>query len=491
MLKQLGGWVNIQTNEAQPLIAIPAIKDAFQIIRALIPKNEVDEIVVAARDVMIGLLECLPIIMADSEHWTEKSPSERLELWLEGEVPPHRCVATDGNPLTRCLKHVHDEGGLCLVKHRCLSDHNGECLSPRLQGRAFCAQHICNSSFEVGVSSPCNSEKLAQGLFCMAHSCPCCVNDKRCIVNGTIGGKAPYACEKHQCGVYVQEKGGLHSTCPYPSVPPHKFCLIHCCVTCGGSGAVLNLVQAVGSRHCGDHKCLTDGCVNPKVGPFKYCADHICKLCVVEDIDPNPIDHRVPWSGLCSLHRCLVLDCENPKLLAPTESAAVSIVSMPYCLQHACRIGLMAGECCNLPVEDDYPRNVCSEHPLCTYISLSGTQCVNSAEPPFMNKCATHESFVEVAKTNSIKGDGQCCGVTQKNKRCKAKGVNSVTGGQFWCHIHTSQAPLDAPDEADVINRDDYMNSGDYAVEFEKRQRHLPHTDILRPFTDFRYGKQM
>jgi hypothetical protein len=146
----------------------------------------------------------------------------------------------------------------------------------------------------------------------------------------------------------------------------------------------------------------------------------------------------------------------------------------------------MAGECCNLPVEDDYPRNVCSEHPLCTYISLSGAQCVNSAEPPFMNKCAKHENFVEVVKTNFIKGDGECCGVTKKNKRCKAKGVNNVTGGQFWCHVHTSQAQLDAPIEADAINGDDYMNSDEYAVGFEGLQRQLPHADILRLYTDSR-----
>ena len=76
--------------------------------------------------------------------------------------------------------------------------------------------------------------------------------------------------------------------------------------------------------------------------------------------------------------------------------------------------------------------------------------------------------------------------MTEKNKRCEAKGVNSVTGGQFWCHHHTSQAPLDVPHEADVIYGDDYMNYDDYVVVFEKRQRHLPHADILRPFTGSR-----
>jgi hypothetical protein len=103
-----------------------------------------------------------------------------------------------------------------------------------------------------------------------------------------------------------------------------------------------------------------------------------------------------------------------------------------------------------------------------------------------MSKCAKHENLVEAIEAKSIKGDCQCYGVTKKKNRCKAKGVNGVTGGQFWCHIHTSQAPLDAPDEADVINSDDCMNSDDYAVVFEKRQRHLPHADILRPFTDSR-----
>ena len=101
-----------------------------------------------------------------------------------------------------------------------------------------------------------------------------------------------------------------------------------------------------------------------------------------------------------------------------------------------------------------------------------------------MNKCAEHENFVEVVKTNFVKGDGQCCGVTKKKNRCKAKSVNSQTVGQFWCHVHTSQALLDAPDEADVINGDDYMNYNNYAVGFEGLQRHLPHADILRPFTD-------
>ena len=486
MLRLVGGWDNIQINETQPLINIPAMGDAFKVICHLDPKNKGEGTVETDKSIMISLLECLPRIMLDSEHMTDKNPSERLEVWLKGESPPHRCIATDGVPLTRCLKHVQDEGGLCLVRHRCLSDLNGGCLSPRVQDSAFCELHKCNSTSEKGVVGPCNDERLTQGKFCMKHSCPCCINDNRLILNGSIGGKYPHACEKHQCWGYVKEKGEILSTCLYPVLSPHLFCIRHCCVTCGESGTILNTVQAFGSRHCVHHKCLYDGCRHPKVGPFKYCTDHICTLCIADDnADPNPIDSKVPWSGLCSLHRCSRIECVNPRLLAPTAQLSASTTSMSHCLQHACRFGLVSGAYCNLPIEDEYPRNVCSEHPLCTFISVKGNQCAKLAIPPFMNKCETHEKMIEVVKTNFFQGDGICWGVTKAKKRCKAKGANP-TGGQYWCDAHKYQTTLSAPDVVDEVDVDGYANYDEYAIEFASWQRQSPHADILRPFIDSR-----
>jgi hypothetical protein len=112
---------------------------------------------------------------------------------------------------------------------------------------------------------------------------------------------------------------------------------------------------------------------------------------------------------------------------------------------------------------DEYPRNVCIDHPLCTHFALHGWQCGALAVPPNLMKRVKHDADlkIEFAVAEAILGDGQCWGIAKRTKeRCKSIGIDP-SGGQFWCNNHRTQAPVlavpvAAPLEEEVDEVDEY-----------------------------------
>lgn len=428
------------------------------------------------REFLGSLSLCIPDIMSGAVHWSEKTPAQQLGEWLNGSTPPPRCTAHALEPPYRqCLKHALREGGLCVSMHKCMSRQGG-CESLRLPGAAFCAYHTCKSPMANG--GACNLERLTEGEYCSRHSCPCCINDAQ--RTQPIGHSQPFACPMHTCAGSFALSDKASSLCRNQSLYPHGYCIEHCCVACAELGLILNLPQAGRSRYCALHKCEMDFCNHHRLGMSRYCEDHICRLCVLGSHASgmwNSVDPDFLEAGLCADHRCNERDCFNARLGVLADTPPRPLLEMPqYCYLHTCRVCLLQGLPCTYQVEEEYPRNVCMDHTLCSHITLNG-QCVCLAEP-FMAKCAKHENDDGYSDVGIIAGDGQCCGIAGKTKkRCKTTGT-TITGGQFWCLPHQAQAPPPPVTVKPVRDDDDLVVDG-YEDAVDRLWRELPPPEIL------------
>lgn len=377
--------------------------------------------------------------MEGSEHWTQISEVDRVLEWLKGKSPPPRCVAVmRGNALHRCLNQSDKPNSLCREIHKCLSVLTGGCDNMRKPHTDFCESHRCMGA--VG-DAPCALGRLSNGAFCTVHSCPCCINDRDCI-SSKLRIEGNLACIRHRCwGNRLPSDVNLF-TCASSPISPHTYCEAHMCVACGLTGSVLNLPRVDGSTLCVAHKCATPKCRSRRRGDFKYCDVHLCWLCetVGDFAEARAVDASVPDSHMCPAHRCACGDCRNPRLWSALDR------SFLFCQEHTCRVCFLSGRSCDQPISDDYPRNVCADHPLCTHFALQGWQCGALAVSPNMIKCVKHDVDADMdigssVGTGVIMDDGQCCGIAKSTKkRCESAG-RSLSGGQYWCDAHRNQAP--------------------------------------------------
>lgn len=445
LLNLIGDWDEVQTVTSAPR----TVKASFDHLeRATSDARGKQEV---KNDHLLVLLR--PLLEA-SEHWTQKTESGRLLEWLNGKNPPPRCVAEKkGNPSMRCMNHSEKENSLCRIVHKCLSVSPGGCEAMRTDRTDFCRSHGCKGMSGI---EPCASERLDNGLFCATHSCPCCINDINCIsYQIKIEGHA--TCKTHRCRGTGRPSDIQQHTCNSSSLSPHIYCEEHLCVECGITDSVLNLPRAGGSVYCVQHKCSVAQCRDLRRGDFKYCTKHLCRMCEGDSVDPQPVDATAPNSHICSAHRCANDDCNNPRLFNTLDRF------FAFCIEHTCRVCFLAGEDCDRPVTDEYPRNVCTDHPLCTHFAVEGWQCGALAIPPNLIKCLKHDVdlYPEYSSTEFIMGDGQCWGIAKKTKkRCKSTGRNPL-GGQYWCAHHLEQAPMiaapaAAPVEEDFEEMDEY-----------------------------------
>ena len=445
LLNLLGGWDRTQgvTNAQR------AVKESFEVIKKATVGSRGEQ-----GGTAIDPLHLLRTLMVASEHWTQKSKQERLLQWMMGKNPPPRCVAVmEGSPSDRCMYHTVKPNSLCREMHRCLSASLSGCEEMRVGRTEFCRSHRCKS---VIGTAQCAFERLDNSHFCTAHSCPCCINDTDCISN-RIRIEGSSTCNRHRCCGEGRPFDSQRQICASPPLSPHAYCEAHLCVTCGITNSVNNLPRLYGSAFCMQHKCSTTQCNDIRRGDFKYCDRHLCRLCEADSDDPQPVDASAPESHICSAHRCASDDCRNPRLASTHDR------SFAFCAEHTCRVCFLSGEACDRPVIDEYPRNACIDHPLCTHFTLQGWQCSALAILPNLIKCAKHsvDCDTEVAETKGHIADGQCCGIAKKSKkRCKSTG-RSASGEPYWCHDHLDQAPIlavpvAAPAKEEIEEIDEY-----------------------------------
>ena len=434
-MKNTGGWTKlIEGTAVTPLTTIPPTAEAYSLIKRVSTVEKVS---------LGDLRTCLPLIRVGSEHWRGKSEIEKFSEWLSGSTPPPRCAAdvgvNSGSGAVQCMEQCDVIGGYCNILHRCQS--LTVCSYLRWPGSLCCASHRCNIA-------NCAFERLEDGSYCTAHSCPCCVSEScRPILS-----RQPHACIKHQCAVVP---------CTGQALVPHIFCINHCCRECADSGSNSGMPIIDGSGLCRLHKCSAVNCNSLRINEELYCGDHICLVCAME-LPQSEVQCRENGDcKVCIDHKCYMTDCDNIRLRsfylnsnASASATATGLIVALYCLEHTCRICFLNGSdlCCQ--VEDDYPRNVCDVHPLCTRVTGRNLKCCKQAIPPNNYYCQDH---VETKDNAIIDGDRMCCGITSKNKKCK---VAAPSGAQWWCPAHIKQA---RPQEV-IIEINDYDDGYDNAV---------------------------
>lgn len=191
---------------------------------------------------------------------------------------------------------------------------------------------------------------------------------------------------------------------------------------------------------CVRHSCSIGECKQRAVSlDILYCESHICRECYSLGT-VSGADEVCPGSQLCRRHRCDHADTVCTR-------ASLEGVS-PFCAKHSCkeciRMGIFADSLC----VDTYPRNFCSQHPLCNNTSDRGKLCTNLALDD--GTCELHR-FSELEREKFI-----CCGTTKKLKSCTNKATVLRGGGKRYCHGHANQGC-----DIDSDDSDDESDSGD------------------------------
>ena len=428
----------------------------------------------------------LPLITDGLEHWALQD-SGRLGVWLSGSMPPPRCGAFVMMSV-QCLEIVNCEGALCNKYHKCLSQTNRECSTQRQSNSPFCTSHGCQHN-------KCTSERTRISSYCDSHSCPCCIMSNI----QPIGDSLPFACLMHQCKGHLTARESNMSKCNQPALLPHSYCLEHCCVECGESRSVLGYPQSGQSKLCISHKCQIDSCKSIRSGSTRYCSMHICSLCEVE-ADPSWAEYRnsgCKGSVLCKDHKCAEAGCIHARLSGAafshqsgmiTRSSAkssASIISATstnqislYCKEHTCRKCFLSAVPCLLPVEDGYPRNVCMDHTLCSFITNTGYPCSSLSVFSSLLYCAKHEEESKEID-DFVAGSGHCCGTTKARQQCQTVGF-CETGGEWWCKDHISQKPIQKEvKKRDDRTDDDKIDDDGYEIAVSSRVQTVPDSRTL------------
>lgn len=387
-------------------------------------------------------------LFKDLEHWTcpdAKLDSEislhwnailfYLSSWLVGDVPPPRCgyayffenTNDVNNNITQCLQQSDEDCIYCSKFHRCQYTITGRCKECRSEGSNFCDIHKCKYKSTEG--EICSLLRTELSEFCLEHACPGCflINDLHGLNNNInlyeVKCKVGlYSCENHQCNF---------KNCQKLQLFPHLLCEDHVCDICLRLNIISNLPK-IGKKYCSLHKCNYDGAKCDEVihkdfglvsiGIDKYannefCLKHSCVTCYVNNDNEmvNCVDKTVPNSKLCSSHRCTY-----PNDICLNEISGNS----DFCLLHSCKICVRLELFCRDIIVDEVPRNVCSLHVLCTYISDDGTSCNNVAIENSLY-CRSHQKSV-------------CSGINKKKMPCKAQG-QAFDGRLWYCLAHANQ----------------------------------------------------
>jgi hypothetical protein len=385
----------------------------------------------------------------------------------------------------QCMGIAQNGRPFCSLLHNCLSVN---CCYERLSGYSYCSNHICeyflkdmdNKAGEGG--GKCQAERLAVSKYCTQHSCISCLDEiltgeLDTDINPIMNHTNHFTCERHACGYIINITTGLQ--CNNMKLRPFHYCQDHCCSSCLQDGfpydqPVLSQnkegILVVG-RYCMIHTCQVKDCDN-KTFPLsgEYCYEHLCLLCLDELHEYSGVDPIAPLSQLCSNHRC--------HYSHDNDTICMNVIydsSSPFCLDHTCRI------CSDLGISpplgmtvEEYPRNVCPQHPLCIAIFRNGSLCHTITESLDTPYCRYHnnqnieiELFIPpdddtaaaAANNNDnnnnnnnnndnnnnkiIPDNAVCHGITKKGLPCRNNQLNlfAYYGDKIYCvdHKKTSQ----------------------------------------------------
>jgi len=425
-------------------------------------------------------------LSAGAEHWPDKmlnvtirngrSPGDRtfaiLQAWLSGLEPPPRCQAAEedaeaSNAAEKrylCLGIVSQKGAYCKF-HGCC--HPTGCARRRTTFDAhvpYCEEHRCTANV---VEDVCANPRVPGGSCCINHSCRACVHF-HAVLGTPVHKAAPFACMDHQC-----QTMGCNRLILNPFV---SFCRQHCCPACLHERSTSVKPVLPGGRWCTQHACTVDGCQHICLTSTEnvlqtLCEAHACVACVGQR---RLIDPIFPASKLCDQHRCQYISIDpidDQQLLCCIARTAGST----FCQYHSCRVCCLLHQSSPahriLPTVDAFPRNVCSLHPLCSFVSSGSKQCEELAESSGF--CGAHQRAASARQDDGTLIHHTCHGKTAKGKPCKAKG-KAPPSHVFYCNAHLDQAPANS-------SSDDSSSEESSAEEFENVKAHEIEEDGFMP----------
>ena len=166
-------------------------------------------------------------------------------------------------------------------------------------------------------------------------------------------------------------------------------------------------------------------CQNLAVSPeVKFCSRHLCYYC--EGNDRCTKARRDDTTYFCSKHACEAPGCQH-KTFSDYQK---------YCHRHACWKCVQLG-CTAQIAEDEPPRNVCEDHPLCFFPG-----CIRLCEGS-NNYCGDHV-------------DLKCQAITKKKRPCKGTAISALIP---FCdnHRHLSHQLDSLPVEEEAEAEKDFQ----------------------------------
>lgn len=373
-----------------------------------------------------------------------------LHSWLRGEFPPLRCqgvLPSESESGAQCMEVASNNSSYCTLLHACLSKN---CVRERAPGGfIFCKYHKCDYT-SIDNQFKCTSERFHGSSFCSQHTCINCLHQSETEYTKLEPVASDYGCcLKHQCQYFFGEK----DQCLKAMLSPFLFCKDHCCHNCLKRGYPLDRpIAFVGDeQYCVEHKCSVKGCFKESIMENFVCADHVCLLCAYQGPQSqwNCIDLSVPKSRFCYNHRCSYFeDC-----MRPVADGSV------FCASHSCRLCLDSNITPPLGIiVDNFPRNVCSSHMLCSHVFSRGTLCQSLAvaETPYCDYHNKLKDDFEIIRPTKVKERGlkkavvigdRCNGITKKtHQQCKTAQSLRMFGGKAYCKDHQAQSGVKVED---------------------------------------------
>lgn len=411
-----------------------------------------------------------------NEHWVSDKKGSRTEFllsnWLLGENPPPRCLAFKEEA---CIFAVRVEGQYCNELHAC--QYKGGCPHKRHEKVSFCSKHRCLFGCEEKnvESQICWHPRMKNSRTCNMHSCQICIS----LDSAVIERKIVDACEEHSCHF-----DGCWSAISSILVP---FCQKHACDACNHFSKtdpkqVKSMVVVERFRYCVDHKCLWQSCGNFRNVDSdvqqNFCASHCCEICTGTR---QLVSSDLPRVNICDGHRC----SHN---LDRTRCLHVRTSEL-FCDNHTCKVCKSKGLSLKKRVIDDPPRNVCSEHRLCSFISHNGEMCSEEVTEPTLYYCNNHLNRKRNENSNAeqVLRMMQCEGMNKRKKRCGTKGP--CLKEPYYCDAHFDQRPESDGESTNssVEDEDDSEQStedydGTQEGEFENRFGGFDSSTIINRF---------
>ena len=179
-----------------------------------------------------------------------------------------------------------------------------------------------------------------------------------------INSRSPLTCKNHVCKV---------NNCNKQQVYPYLgFCQIHVCIHCATTKNTNRHCPRVNEKAllCEEHKCKVIGCNRRRLDEYngcEFCELHLCRVCIRKVADGgfnklSGVDLKCPHSQLCQIHRCTFKNTCSKQRFEPAL----------FCSEHSCK-ECVALKCAIInPTSKKAPRNSCTVHPLCEFVSHKG-----------------------------------------------------------------------------------------------------------------------